>query len=52
MTYPGYFLYKSPADRKTCDQSIEFLSKAINKTGLGLSEKQQAFSRLNRMSIG
>jgi len=38
-----------PVDRKTYDQSIELLSKAINKTRLGLSEKQQAFHRLDRL---
>ena len=41
-----------PVDKKTYDQSIELLSKAINKTKLGLSEKQQAFQRLNRMRMG
>jgi hypothetical protein len=41
-----------PVDRKTYDRSIELLAKAINKTKLGLSEKQQAFSRLNRMRMG
>jgi hypothetical protein len=39
-----------PVDRKTYDQSIELLSKAINKTKLGLSEKQQAFKRLGRLA--
>jgi len=39
-------------DRKTCDQSIELLSRAINRTKLELSEKHQAFSRLNRMRMG
>ncbi|MBN2074237.1 MAG: DUF763 domain-containing protein, partial [Dehalococcoidales bacterium] len=38
-----------PVDRKTYDQSIELLSRAINKTKLGLSEKQQAFHGLDRM---
>jgi hypothetical protein len=38
-------------DRKTYDQSIELLSKAINKTRLGLSEKRDAFNRLNRMRL-
>ena len=38
-----------PVDRKTYDQSIELLSKAINKSRLGLSEKQQAFKRLGRL---
>ena len=41
-----------PVDRKTYDQSIELLSKAINKTKLGLSEKQKAFQRLNRIRLG
>jgi len=41
-----------PVDRETYDQSIELLSKAINKTKLGLSEKQKAFQRLNRMRMG
>jgi hypothetical protein len=41
-----------PVDRKTYDQSIELLSKAINRTKLGFGEKQQAFSRLNRMRMG
>jgi hypothetical protein len=40
-----------PVDRKTYDQSIELLSKAINKTRLGLTEKQQAFHRLNQMRM-
>ncbi len=37
-------------DRKTYDQSIELLSRAINKSRLGLSEKQQAFQRLGRLA--
>jgi hypothetical protein len=40
-----------PVDRKTYDQSIELLSRAINRTKLGLSEKQKAFQRLNRMRM-
>ena len=40
-----------PVDRKTYDQSIELLSNAINKTRLGLSEKTEAFNRLNRVRI-
>ncbi len=40
-----------PVDRKTYDQSIELLSRAINRTKLGLSEKQQAFHRLNRLRL-
>lgn len=41
-----------PVDRKTCDGNIERLSKAINKTRPGLSGKQPAFGRLNRMRLG
>jgi hypothetical protein len=41
-----------PVDRQTYDQSIELLSRAINKTKLGLSEKQKAFNRLNRLRMG
>jgi hypothetical protein len=40
-----------PVDRQTYDRSIELLSKAINRTRLGLSEKQQAFQRLNRLRM-
>jgi len=40
-----------PVDRKTYDQSIELLSRAIDKTKLGLSEKKEAFNRLNRMKL-
>jgi len=35
-----------PVDRKTYDQSIELLSKAINRTKLGIREKNEAMSRL------
>jgi len=38
-----------PVDRKTYDQSIELLRKAINKTKLGLREKNEALNRLNRV---
>ena len=38
-----------PVDRKTYDQSIELLSRAIKKARLGLSEKNDALSRLNRI---
>ena len=38
-----------PVDRQTYDQSIELLSRAINKTRLGLGEKNEALNRLNRM---
>jgi hypothetical protein len=40
-----------PVDRKTYDQSIELLSRAINRTKLGLSEKQKAFGRLNSLRM-
>jgi hypothetical protein len=36
-------------DRKTYDQSIELLSKAINKTKLGIREKNEAMDRLGRV---
>jgi len=36
-----------PVDRKTYDQSIELLRKAINKTKLGIREKNEALNRLN-----
>jgi len=39
-----------PVDRNTYDQSIEFLRKAINKTKLGLREKNEALIRLGRLS--
>ncbi len=38
-----------PVDRKTYDQSIEILTRAINKTKLGLGEKREAFGRLRRL---
>ena len=38
-----------PVDRKTYDQSIELLRKAINKTKLGIREKNEVLSRLNRL---
>ncbi|MFC1901663.1 DUF763 domain-containing protein [Chloroflexota bacterium] len=41
-----------PVDRQTYDQSIELLSRAINRTKLGLEEKQKAFNRLNRFRMG
>jgi len=39
-----------PVDRKTYDQSIELLRKAVNKTKLGIREKNEALGRLNRIS--
>ncbi|HTY81913.1 MAG TPA: DUF763 domain-containing protein [Dehalococcoidales bacterium] len=41
-----------PVDRPTYDKSIELLSSAINKSKLGLSDKQKAFQRLDRMRRG
>ena len=41
-----------PVDKQTYDQSIELLSRAINRTKLSVDEKQKAFRRLNRMRIG
>jgi len=38
-----------PVDHKTYDQSIDLLRKAINRAKLGLSEKREAFYRLNRV---
>ena len=40
-----------PVDRKTYDQSIELLSKAIHKTRLGIREKNEAMKRLNRVRV-
>ena len=40
-----------PVDRKTYDQSIELLSRAIRKTKLGLSEQTSALNRLSRLGI-
>jgi len=41
-----------PVDRKTYDQSIELLSKAINRTKLGIREKNEVMRRLNRVGKG
>jgi len=38
-----------PVDRKTYDQSIELLSKAIHKTKLGIREKNEAMNRLSKV---
>jgi len=40
-----------PVDKQTYDKSIELLSKAINHTKMGPSEKQKAFQRLNRLRM-
>ncbi len=37
-----------PVDRKTYDQSIQLLSKAIHKAKLGISERKEALDRLSR----
>lgn len=36
-------------DRKTYDQSIELLRKAISRTKLGIREKNEAMRRLDRV---
>ncbi|MDD5082321.1 MAG: DUF763 domain-containing protein [Dehalococcoidales bacterium] len=41
-----------PVDRQTYDQSIELLSRAINKTKLGIIEKNESMNRLNRLTNG
>ncbi len=38
-------------DHQTYDQSIELLSKAINKTKLGTKEKNEAMGRLNGVGM-
>jgi hypothetical protein len=38
-----------PVDKATYDQSIELLRRAIRRTKLGLSEKNQAMGRLGRL---
>ncbi|MDD5289248.1 MAG: DUF763 domain-containing protein, partial [Dehalococcoidales bacterium] len=43
--------YPYPVDRETYDKSIEFLAKVVNKTGMGISEKNEAVNRLRRLSI-
>jgi len=40
-----------PVDRKTYDQSIELLRKAINRTKLGIREKNEAMGRLRRVGM-
>jgi hypothetical protein len=41
-----------PVDRETYDQSIELLRQAINRTKLGIREKNEAVKRLNRLGRG
>ncbi len=38
-----------PVDRKTYDQSIELLSRAIRRTKIGITEKNEALHRLERL---
>jgi len=38
-----------PVDRDTYDQSIELLSRAINRSRLGMTEKKETLSRLDRV---
>ncbi|MCX7912125.1 MAG: DUF763 domain-containing protein, partial [Dehalococcoidales bacterium] len=38
-----------PVDRKTYDQSIEILARALGRAKVGASEKRQAFLRLDRI---
>ena len=40
-----------PVDRKTYDQSIELLRKAIHKTKLSIREKNEAENRLNKLRV-
>ena len=40
-----------PVDRKTYDQSIELLSRAVRKTKLGLKDQNDALNRLNRLQM-
>lgn len=51
MTVPTRTGIPYPVDRKTYDQSIELLSRAIKKAKLGLSEKNEALNRLHRISL-
>ncbi len=41
-----------PVDRKTYDQSIELLSRAVGRTRLGISEKKDALNRLSPLRHG
>ncbi len=40
-----------PVDRKTYDQSIELLSRAVRKAKLGLKDQNDALNRLNRLQM-
>jgi hypothetical protein len=43
--------YPYPVDRETYDKSIEFLAKVVNKTKIGISEKNEAVNRLRRLTL-
>ena len=49
MTVPTRTGIAYPVDRKTYDQSIEMLARAVSKAKLGLSEKNEALRQLNRI---
>jgi len=51
MTVPTRTGIANPVDRKSYDQSIELLARAINKAKLGLSEKTDALCRLDRVRL-
>ncbi len=40
-----------PVDRKTYDQSIELLARAIRKSHIGIKEEADAFHRLDRLKM-
>ncbi|HEX9896048.1 MAG TPA: DUF763 domain-containing protein [Dehalococcoidales bacterium] len=40
--------YPYPVDRETYDNSIEFLARVVNKTRLGIGEKNEVVGRLRR----
>ena len=40
-----------PVDRETYDKSIEYLAKAVNRSLLGISEKNEAVNRLRRLGL-
>ena len=42
--------YPYPVDRETYDNSIEFLAKIVNRTKLGIGEKNEAAGRLRKFA--
>ncbi|MFC2007582.1 hypothetical protein ACFLVB_03170 [Chloroflexota bacterium] len=52
ITFPNRTGVPYPVDRKTCDQSIELLSRATGKPKIGWGERHEAFNRLNRLQLG